>query len=1410
MSEPTLERVGLVYDGGTLTPAHAALLVEASQLAIAAINATGGVLGRLLTASIFDPKAVTASPSTAPHRDWLQDERPVVLVGDPAAVKQPAVQALLEAEERLFWSPLPVLAGSLSPYCLHTGPCPNQWVEPALTWLRQQGYLRLYYLATDTPLGRALGRLLQAQVPPDAWGGITYVPPDCQDFTAALAAALAAGPQALVCAIAQHTTAFYHQSRQMGLDPQALPTLNLLSELTPSQDPEAAGHYQLVHSYLSVNPDHAAFRERFGAYVDSTIEAAYTQIHLWAQAVELAGTFTGDRVRAAAYGLHGRAPSGLVQLEANQCLSRQAYILRQQGEAAPELVWRSRSPLKPLPWLGCLDQAPVVDVAIAHQATQAAQVQVHALEQRLWALETQFSDRTSALAAANDQLVGEIVERQQAEDALRAIKEQLEAILSAVPGIVSWISADHKYLGVNQELADLFGLDPENFVNQDIGFLGTSTEFIDFITQLFTGDRDEAACEIANLIDGELRTFLLVAQKYDNGAAAFIIGIDISARQQAIQELARSKDQLQAVLDAVPGIVSWISADLRYLGVNRQLAATFNLQPEDFVNQDLGFLQASQDFNEFVHELFASPTSDSFREVETLVDGEIRNYLIAAQKYDEGRAAFTVGIDITQRHQALKKLARSTEQLQAILDAVPGIVSWISADLRYLGVNRHLAATFNLEPEAFEGQDIGFLQASEEFYDFVRDFFASEVMDDFREVEAVVQGEPRNYLIASQKYDGGQAAFVVGIDITARQRALQALRQAETKYRTIFENAVEGIFQTSPDGRYLSANPALARIYGYASPEDLMANLTNIAEQLYVEPSQRTEFLNQLVETGSVVGFESQIYRRDGTVVWISENARAVRDEAGNLLYLEGTVEAINERKQAEAALKRLNENLEERVQQRTSELQQLNLQLLMEIGERERAEAALRNSEAELKALFAAMTDVIAVFDYEGRYIKLVATNSEMLYSPKQERLGRTVREVLPPEVAALFLEKIHAAITRQRTVNAEYSLPVGDGAGTQSDRAWFSASISPLPEQRVIWVARNITERRRVLSALEAAEEKYRSIFENAAEGIFQTSPEGQFLSANPALVRMYGYDSFADLSTHVTNIDRQLYLEPELRAQLRQRLAEAGAVSNFQARVWRKDGRAIWTAENVREVRDANGQLLYYEGTVADITQRKQAEDALRAERETSERLLLNVLPRTIAERLKHQEQAIAERFDEVSILFADIVDFTTLSAQVPPTELVGMLNEIFSSFDHLVEQYGLEKIKTIGDAYMVAGGLPEPKADHAEAIAELALDMQREIAQFRRHDGECFRLRIGINIGPVVAGVIGLRKFIYDLWGDTVNVASRMEAQGSRGAIQTTTAMYLRLRDRYQFEERGEITVKGKGTMHTYWLRGRQQP
>ncbi len=222
---------------------------------------------------------------------------------------------------------------------------------------------------------------------------------------------------------------------------------------------------------------------------------------------------------------------------------------------------------------------------------------------------------------------------------------------------------------------------------------------------------------------------------------------------------------------------------------------------------------------------------------------------------------------------------------------------------------------------------------------------------------------------------------------------------------------------------------------------------------------------------------------------------------------------------------------------------------------------------------------------------------------------------------------------------------------------------------------------------------------------------------------------------------------------------------------------------------------------------VQQLEISNQELALERDKTESLLLNILPEPIAGRLKEQEGTIADNFAEVTVMFADIVGFTKLSEKMHPAKLVRLLNDIFSRFDGLLEKHGLEKIKTIGDCYMVVGGLPIERPDHAEAIAEMALEMLREIEKFNLEQGQEFAMRMGVNTGSAVAGVIGLKKFVYDLWGDTVNTASRMESHGIPGRIHVSQATYEQLQDKYEFEARGTIHIKGKGDMATFLLKGK---
>ncbi|MFT5342402.1 MAG: adenylate cyclase [Paracoccaceae bacterium] len=211
--------------------------------------------------------------------------------------------------------------------------------------------------------------------------------------------------------------------------------------------------------------------------------------------------------------------------------------------------------------------------------------------------------------------------------------------------------------------------------------------------------------------------------------------------------------------------------------------------------------------------------------------------------------------------------------------------------------------------------------------------------------------------------------------------------------------------------------------------------------------------------------------------------------------------------------------------------------------------------------------------------------------------------------------------------------------------------------------------------------------------------------------------------------------------------------------------------------------------------------------RRERQKADALLLNILPAKVAQRLKSQRGIVADEYDDVCVLFADIVEYTAYSHLMNPVDLVSELNDIFQMFDGLAQKYGLEKIKTIGDAYLVVGGLPEPLQDHDSAIADMALDMQSEISKIIKSDGKPFSLRIGIHCGSVVAGVISSSKIAYDLWGDTVNITNRLEASGEPGMIHVSDQFHQRLQNRFAFQKRDMISVRGKGSMQTYFLTGR---
>nr|WP_233258686.1 adenylate/guanylate cyclase domain-containing protein [[Phormidium] sp. ETS-05] len=421
------------------------------------------------------------------------------------------------------------------------------------------------------------------------------------------------------------------------------------------------------------------------------------------------------------------------------------------------------------------------------------------------------------------------------------------------------------------------------------------------------------------------------------------------------------------------------------------------------------------------------------------------------------------------------------------------------------------------------------------------------------------------------------------------------------------------------------------------------------------------------------------------------------------------------------------------------------------------------------------------------------------MLGGEISEVIGHDILEIIEPEYRDLVWANTIAGYEKPYEVLA-----------LKKDGLLFPAEIEEkvIPyEGRLLRVAaiRDITKRKQAEGALRESEARFRALVEQAADAFVIHDMEGRIIDVNQSACESLGYTRAEILGLSVADIEDNF--ESEM-VQEKWRQLVPGVPTTVHGVHRGKDGTTFPVEVRVGLV-DAGVKKLIL-ALCRDVTERKLAEDALLREREKSERLLLNILPEAIAEQLKENQRTIAEGFGEVTVLFADIVGFTKLAAKVSPTELVHLLNDIFSRFDLLADRHGLEKIKTIGDAYMVVGGLPVSRPDHAAAVAAMALDMQQEVSRFSLEYREPFSIRIGINTGPVVAGVIGRKKFIYDLWGDTVNVASRMESHGIPGEIQVTESTYMILRDKFAFQHRGAIRVKCKGEMNTDLLTGWLKP
>lgn len=659
-----------------------------------------------------------------------------------------------------------------------------------------------------------------------------------------------------------------------------------------------------------------------------------------------------------------------------------------------------------------------------------------------------------------------------------------------------------------------------------------------------------------------------------------------------------------------------------------------------------------------------------------------------------------------------------------------------------------------------------------------------------------------------------------------------ALNISEEKFTLAFRASPHPIIISNLEtGQFLEVNESFLKLTGYDLEE--IVGQTALSLNLWVNPQDRDSMLYLLQIDRKVRSQEFDFRIKSGEIRTGLLSAEIIKlDEQDCLLAV---VNDITERKR----IQDIQQEREKRIRNQNTVLLELSKNHIpnavdWQTALREITEAAVSTLDIERASiwLYQDTDSTLECIDLFSRSPKTHRAGNKLIpdnyrfyfkgleeartlatYDAYNDPRTRNLRESYAEDSGLTSV--LDAAIRLGgKTVGAICLDRVGEVRYWTLEERNFLGSLADL-----VGLVLEARERQRAEATLREKEQYLRLVLDNIPQQVFWKDTDLVFLGCNrnwalsaqiqspEAVVGLTDYDLLPN--REIAEIFRE-----QDRKIMENNIPQLHVIAQKQKPS--PDGQPVWFDISKIPIHDANDKVIGILGVLEDITQRKNAEEALLLEREKSERLLLNILPEAIAQKLKQNHNTlgkangtapIAEQFDEVTILFADIVGFTPLSSRMSPTELVHLLNQIISQFDELSEKYGLEKIKTIGDAYMVAGGLPMPMVNHAEAIAEMALDMQKSITNYTTDTGEQFQIRIGINTGPVVAGVIGTKKFIYDLWGDTVNVASRMESQGVPGGIQVTETTYNRLQDKYILEKRGAIAVKGKGEMVTYWLTGR---
>lgn len=649
-------------------------------------------------------------------------------------------------------------------------------------------------------------------------------------------------------------------------------------------------------------------------------------------------------------------------------------------------------------------------------------------------LEVEVAQRTAALTATNEAL-------RESEERFRSVAQSaIDAIIvaSSTGNIILW----------NNAAQTIFGYGEEEVLSKRVTLL-IPERFHDALRRgldrFFSTGKSDAVGKTVEYVgrkkDGSEFPLELSLASWKSGEGIFFTGIirDITDHRKKERQIKETKDYLESIITTTADAIITTDLEGKVVSWNAGAEKLYGWHAEEAVGKRMPWVpeELRQEAQEIIDRVKKGEPVINYETKRRRKDGTVVDVAttVSPLRNADGKIVGVTGIvrDVTEQKKLEEVLLKAERQFRLVWENSADGMRLTNKEGTIVLVNNAFSQIVGKERSELEGQSVGVTYHQEPHEHIVRRYqerFKSRTVEKYFEREIVLWNGKKIWLGVANSFleFDGQPPLLLGIfrDITERKRAEEALRQAEQKYRSIFDNAVDGIFQTTPDGRYLTANPALARIYGYESPEQLLETVNDLNRQFYVEPGRREEFICLMREHGALSGFESQVYCKDGSVIWISENARAIRDDSGTILHYEGTTVDITKRKHAEEALKE---------------------------------------------------------------------------------------------------------------------------------------------------------------------AEARYRMLFERVPVGLYRSTPTGEILDGNPAIVQMLGYP---DKETYLKVNAVDLYVNSEERKEWKMLINNQEVVRNFEEQVRQRDGTVIWVQDNTRAVRDASGQVVYYEGILQEITQRKKMEE------------------------------------------------------------------------------------------------------------------------------------------------------------------------------------------------------------------------